>query len=277
MEYSQLEVYKTILEIVSNQLTVIGNRLDKQDAVLHILTEKVYIDKFKKRELSYNEIYVVLKFDEGTPMVGGIVQPFSLQILADEKYEEFCWSLLTLLATDYTFKEPLTTSTDLITQAYSTPVESEKFIEYFSGFGIHFNSSGTITYGYNTAGFKSVKIINQNNEAEEIVMLAYQISWTGTPNTANTGDRNDHALSNIKFGNLSFTFSTIPTLDCFLFKDVLFNMPLARTVSPNQTYNFEFTYLDNSVVTVPFKLINMESKKDIGSIPSISLGFAEAW
>ena len=260
MEFVSSKMFDEVYNIVSSEIIATCNNLE--------FTKKVYIYRERTfvglKQIDPNAIYIVVHFNRGTLMVGGIILPITIEILSEINGFEQAHNLLLDFATNYNFKVP--TSNSYIQQVYTTPEIADNFNEQTGDIRSLMYTNGTIVYGEELSAFTSVKI-----DGKDVLFTNVRTGLDITPNTADLGNNNNRTTTVNKFGVFTLTLNVISEqtelvskVDGFIF----------GTTNLNEVFNVTFT--KNGIeYTKSLKLTSANISQELGGIPSYALSFTE--
>lgn len=224
-----------------------------------------------QQQLEPDTIYFVLKFNQGTIVVGGLVQPATIEIISESNSIDNAFNVALNYTMKYTYVVPSQQflgeyKQAFIQQAYSTPSASENFKEVYGDFKSILSIESTFVYADNVSGVSSIKVDN-----EEIIFTSVEFGLQNTPNSANLGDNNGRVKSINKFGVFTLSFNTVSLGSAFIKK---VDGIAIGTLSINTPFNVKI--VKNGVLYEKnLKIINPHFIQPTGTIPTYTLAFTE--
>ena len=267
------------IEKLRSQLYSLQQTLGISDYVFEVETEQDFI---KRKDLTPNTIYILVKFLQNDLQWGADTQPVQILILSEQNSLDIAQAFFKQFAATYNFNthsesyyEGGVSKTLWVKQQYTDPVVLSNFNIVDYGYRSVLYLSATLYIMYNVVDLQTLKIDNN-----AVNVLTWNISYNMTPNTQQvTGSSEFISKSTKSVSSLAITI-TIPVVESALTEKVLkiINETDGQTASEltyggNEDFTFDFflgsTHFENKTL----KLISFTHDTAIDNIPAIRLGF----
>lgn len=248
----------------------------------------------KKKDISPNHIYIVVKFGTASFDFGQALMPVTINAVSEQNKLEVCQKLLFDLATEYTQKAPIEGSdfpeSDYVKQIWNTPNVINNFNEINIGFRSLFYMTGVVLIGHDSSPITD--LIYNKGQSDEFELHKYMITFSDSfdvyPDTQAFYSTNGIGKTASKTASYAFSVTLFKVNKPFL--------SLCRAIkrgdltgAPNGiSSKFSISMLDKDEITVnpstgeetknyftaDYCLVNMTIQQNKGDLPTVALTFA---
>lgn len=243
----------------------------------------------KKKNLTPNHIYIVVKFGTASFDFGQALLPITMNAVSEQNKLSVCQKLLFDLATEYTQKPPIEgsdfPSTDYVKQLWNTPNIISNFNEVNIGFRSLFYMTGTLLIGHNSSPIVEL-VYNKGVAGEEFVLSDYMITFSDSfdvyPDTQAFYSTHGIGRTAAKTASYAFSVTLFKINDENGFMSKIRNIKRGNLVAEPNGISTKFSlYMrdkdeDPSTggFTAEYTLINMTIQQNKGDLPTVALTFS---
>ena len=239
----------------------------------------------KKKDISPNHIYIVVKFGTASFDFGQALMPITINAVSEQNKLEVCQKLLFDLATEYTQKAPIEGSgfpeSDYVKQIWNTPNVINNFNEVNIGFRSLFYMTGVVLIGHDSSPITELIYNKDATDGSTFNLHEYMITFSDSfdayPDTQ--AFYTTHGIGKTEIKTASYAFSVT------LFKVDKPFMSLCRAIkrgdltdAPNGICTkFSLSMKDKDETgywTAEYSLVNMTIQQNKGDLPTVALTFA---
>ena len=176
----------------------------------------------KKKDVSPNHIYIVVKFGTASFDFGQALMPVTINAVSEQNKLDVCQKLLFDLATIYTQSPPIEGSdfpeTDYVKQIWNTPNVINNFNEINVGFRSLFYMTGTILIGHNSSPIEELWFNLGEEDAVPIhqYMITFSDSFDVYPDTQAFYTTNGIGKTEAKTASYAFSITLFKTNNVFM-------------------------------------------------------------
>lgn len=256
---------------LTNKLSQIARNVSP-DTILEVATEQAWA---KKKTLTPNTIYVVIKYLSAEKILNAITQPVQMLIITEQNMMETSKEIFNQFVNMYNWNAHTENST-FIKEQYSTPVVVSNFNDVQAGYRSVLYMTGSL---YIMEDVVDVTDLHIDDSEYEIKPISFGLSYAMTPNTQQLKD--EFIASSVKSASsfsisLSIAMQNSAILDKIIKildeTDTAESLQTTSNFGGNETFKFSFKLGETTIVKY-LKLTSLQINSNPASVPSINLGF----
>lgn len=292
-----LDMIKKEIDYILTSSDVDPHFYEKYANSVEICDEQIFA---KKKNLTPNRIYIVVKFGTASFDFGQALLPITLNAVSEQNSVDVCQKLLFDLATNFTQQPPIDgtefASTDYVKQLWNTPNVINNFNEVNIGFRSLMYMTGTLLVGHNSSPIVELIYNKDATDGSMVELHKYMITFSDSfdvyPDTQ--AFYTTHGIGKTAAKTASYAFS----ITLFKVSNPFMNKCRAikrGNVDPNEggfeegiSSKFSISMLDKDDIEVDpatgdetkhyftkeYTLINMTIQQNKGDLPTVALTFA---
>ena len=250
----------SIFNLVATQMNKAWETLGI-DGELFICTEQDFV---KKKDISENAVYVVLKFGEASVDIGQVVLDSEITALSQGNKINTIRSLLLTYALSYNLKR-----LSGITQVYSTATQTSDFNEVAGTYRSVYSMKCTFIVG---VGMNYIESISYDGNSVPFLNAEWNTNEDLKPQPRYDTGRTE---SENQFTTHTFSIVSYPLTNVAFFMDAHSASISTTPALHNRSFSLTITWTNGTSYTGAFKVASYKNTQKIAEVPSITITLSE--